>query len=1026
MNTSWVRANLFATTALVGVAVAALAGTSAVAADDAASKSASDASAVEEVVVTGSRIPQAGFDTLMPAQTLNADTLKDRGFLNAGDALNEMPVFGPAGANNQGQGSGSQVGQQFVDLYGLGAQRTLVLVDGRRFVSGNAPTPIGSFGGAPPGQEVDLNDIPAGLIDHIEVIGVGGAPTYGADAIAGTVNVILKKNFQGVEAEAQYGSSTQGDGKSYVARVLAGTNFADDKGNVTVSLEYTQQDGLNASNRPNTMPYDVQTDTPGCAYKNCLVPNATVGSITTGGIPTINITNKSLANAGGAIMNQAGQPLAFAPNGNLVPVNLGTQTNELVFSGGGDGDNLASQTSFISPVTRYLVDTLAHYDFTPHIQGYLETEFSQANGEQIAAQPSYQSAFFASQNGEGPLQFSITNPYLTPQAVAALQAALPAGQPNFGLSRANLDLAPTTFTNDITTYRVVGGFKGDFEVFGRKVNWDTSFNYGSSEGRETYYDINEANFLNAIDVVKSPTTGQIECAVTANPPLIPTGYAAQPSSVTGCQPLDLFGAGAPSAAARAFVTAQDEAISLVTQRDVQLNLNGSPFDDWAGPVEFAAGFEFRQEAASYNVDAFASSGLGRDAPTGDVAGSYNSSELYAEAKAPIISPSMHIPFAYSAEFNGSYRYIQNSLAGPANVYTLGGEFRPFEDLELRGNVTHSVRAPSIEELFLPTSSSESFAQDPCNTGNTNGAANRAANCAAAFAALGAPLQGFTSLVQNATVLGTTEGNPNLKDETADSWTIGFVARPHWIPHLSVAVDWVNIYLTNPITSLTLTQTMDACYDAATTVGNPYCSLFTRAPVTGQVTGFSLPLVNAGAQGFSGAQMQSTYSVDINEIPFIDKIHLNPNINYGNLTFELNAFFENSHYQEILGIVTPTRGDIGDPVWKVNGSVRYRIGPLMFYLNGRYISPGKEDVTLPANANQISEVGNYWVWNTALSYDITKRVTMEISVNDVFNQNPPQYAYMLGSFGGDPVGYGAALSTYDYFGQQFVLSLKAKF
>jgi outer membrane receptor protein involved in Fe transport len=1012
MNTSWFRSRLLASSALLGVSISLLAGAVAHAEADATAKAADNA--VEEVVVTGSHIPVAGFDTLQPAQSLSAETLKDRGFLNAGDALNELPVFGPAGSNNTGQQTGSTVGEQFVNLYGLGAQRTLVLVDGRRFVSGNAPVPAGTFGGAPPGQEVDLNDIPAGLIDHIEVVSVGGAPIYGADAIAGTVNIILKKNYQGISLESQYGVTAQGDGKSYVGRFLAGTNFADDKGNVTVAVEYTQQDGLTYASRPNTMPYDTQQPSTGCAYGACLVANATVPSIFPGGIPTLSAGG--LANQGSptypqAIHNAAGQVVAFAPDGTLQPVNLGIQNNGLVFGQGGDGDNLASQSSFIAPLKRILFDSLAHYDFTPHIEGYLETEFSRAAGTQIAAQPSYQSAFFASQNGEAPIQFNTSNPFLTPQAAAILNAA---GASTFYLSRANLDLAPQTFSNDIDTYRVVAGFKGDFTVFDRKINWDTSFNYGNSQGNETYYDINEANFLNAIDVTKN-AAGQIVCAVTLNPPPTPAN-GVQPTSVTGCQPLDLFGAGAPSAAARAFVTAQDQAISILSQRDAQLNLNGSPFDVWAGPVKVAAGFEYRQESGSYNVDAFAQSGLGRDAPVSDVSGGYDSKEYYVETTIPVLSPGMKIPFVYSLEANAAYRHIDNSYSGPEDVYTMGGRFRPIEDVEFRGNFTHSVRAPSIEELFLPTTNTESFAEDPCDPNYINGQGNRAANCAAAFKALGATLSGFKSNVVNASVLGTTGGNPGLQDETANAWTTGFVLRPHWVPHLQIAIDWINIKISNAIESLTLTQVMDACYDT-TSFPNSYCNLFTRNS-QGQVTSFATPLQNIAAESFSGAQMQSSYSIDINAIPFIDRIHLNPNVNYGNLAFELNAFFENSHSSEILGIVTPTRGNIGDPVWKVNGSVRYRFGPLMVYLNGRYVSPGVQDVTLQRSSQQIYGVGNYWVWNTALSYDITRHITAELSVNDLFAQDPPQYALMLNS--------SAALSTYNYLGQSFVFTLKAKY
>lgn len=850
MVRTWSRARLLGSAAVFAVATGSLSFAAPAYAADAAAKDAQP-TAVTEIVVTGSRIPRAGFETLQPAQSVSADTITDRGIKNAGDALNELSAFGPAGSNNTGQQSGSNIGQQFVNLYNLGAQRTLVLVNGRRFVSGNAPTPPGTFGGPPPGQEVDLNDIPAGLIDHIEVLSVGGAPIYGADAIAGTVNIILKNNYHGVSVEAQAGAGKESGGASYAGRVLAGANFDDDRGNVTATVEYTQQDGLTYADRKD-LPYATFQPSDACkaaGFGACYVPNATVPSIFPGGIPAI---NASLANIGSptypnAIHNAAGQVVAFAPDGTLQPVNLGIQNNGLVFGQGGDGDNLRPQSSYIAPIKRILIDTVAHYDFTPNIQGYVETEFSHSDATQVAAQPRYQSTFFAGQKGAGPIQFTTDNPFLTAQARQTLNAA---GASTFFLARANLDLAPQSFSNTIDVYRVVAGFKGDFEIASRKVNWDTSFNYGRSQADGAYFDINEANFLNAIDVVTNPANGQIVCRVTLTPPPAPQG--GQPTSVTGCQPLNLFGNGVRSQAAADFVTVRDTTQSVLTQRDVQINLNGSPFDIWAGPVKLAAGFEYRQEHGSYFVDPFAKAGLGRNAPSSDVAGGYNSKEFYGEANIPLLSPDMKIPFVVSAELDGSYRRISNSLAGDADVFTVGLKYTPVDDIQFRGNVTHSVRAPSIEELFLPTTNTQSFAQDPCDPNFINGKANRAANCAKVFGPLGVPLATFKSNVVNASVLGTTGGNQSLLNESANSWTAGFVARPHWVPGLTIALDWINIHLKNPITALTLTQVMDACFDTPGFPNN-FCNLFTRDK-NGQVVNFSTPLANAGAQEFAGAQL----------------------------------------------------------------------------------------------------------------------------------------------------------------------------
>lgn len=1021
MSQSRIRKHLFGSTAAYFVVAIASVGqaTAQTSQSPAAAEAAREpkSAAQEEIVVTGSRIARAGYDTLQPAQVISAQTINDRGFINVGDALNELSAFGAPGSNNTGQQSGSNVGQQFVNLYGLGAQRTLVLVNGRRFVSGNAPTPPGTFGGPPAGQEVDLNNIPAGLVDRIEVLSVGGAPIYGADAIAGTVNIILKDKYQGVSLDGQYGISRHGDGESYALRALAGANFADDRGNVTTAIEYSDQRGLTYLNRPRTLPYGTFQPSDACkalGFSACYVPNATVPSIFPGGIPTI---NAGLANAGSptypsAIHNAAGQVVAFAPDGTLQPVNLGIQNNGLVFGSGGDGDNLAGQSSFIAPLKRTIISSLAHYDITDNVRAYVETEYSHSAGTQIAQQPSYQSAFFASQKGAAPIKFTTSNPFLNSQAAATLNAA---GASTFYLSRANLDLAPQTFTNSIDTYRIVAGLKGKFDLFGRKINYDGSFNYGRSEGRETYYDINEANFLNAIDVVTNPATGQIACAVTVVPPPLVPGQGGQPSSVTQCQPLNLFGAGAPSKAARAFVTARDSAVSVLTQRDVELNANGSPFDLWAGPLQIAAGFEYREESGSYNVDAFAAAGLGRNAPSSSVAGGYHSTEFYAETTIPIVSPEMRAPLIYSLELEGSYRNIDNNLAGKADVYTMGGRYSPVKGLQFRGNFTHSVRAPSIEELFLPTTNTQSFAQDPCDNNFIAAKPNRAANCATAFTGLGVPLTGFKSQVVNASVLGTTGGNTSLLNESANAWTAGFVARPKFVPRLSVALDWIDIQLSNPITGLTLTQVMDACYDASG-FPNSFCNLFTRNN-QGQVTSFRTPLVNAGAQDFAGAQLDASYSLPVTDIPFISKVGLDPDKDYGTLSFDLNGFYEDRHSFTILGVTTPTKGNIGDPKWRINMTTRYRKGRLGVYFNTRYISSGAQDVTLKQSSQQILGVGDYWVSNASVSYDITKRITGDLIVSNIFDQDPPYYAITLGG--------GNALSQYDYFGQAFTFKLRVK-
>lgn len=243
MNIFDIRKFLMGTGVLIGSF--ALAFTSQVLAQDDSANNLDDED-VEEITVTGSRIKRAGIDTFYPAISVGAAELEDGAFTNIADALNEIPAFGAPDASPFGAQNSFTVGQNFVDFLGLGSQRTLTLVNGRRFVSANSPSIFGTAGGL----QVDYNVIPVALVERIETIGVGGAPIYGSDAIAGTINVILKDRYEGVQLSIRQGATSQGDGDIEEVSLVAGANFSDDRGNVTLSMEHFQQDGLAQHARP--------------------------------------------------------------------------------------------------------------------------------------------------------------------------------------------------------------------------------------------------------------------------------------------------------------------------------------------------------------------------------------------------------------------------------------------------------------------------------------------------------------------------------------------------------------------------------------------------------------------------------------------------------------------------------------------------------------------------------------------------------------------------------------------------------
>lgn len=278
--------------------------------------------ALEAVLVTGSRIPRLEFDRLQPTVVVTGDALESRGATNVVDVLSDIPAFGPPPSSAAGlQSSSFAVAQSYADSFSLGSQRTLTLVNGRRFVSSNTAS---IFGPVNLGQQVDLNAIPTKLIDSLEVVAVGGAPVYGSDAIAGTVNLILRRDFEGFDLDVLMGRSERGDGDNQRFRVLAGTNFAQDRGNVTINAEYLHSDGLVYMDRPRTargLFYAPPLD-PGSRYANELIESRRIPVINTGGLP---MTADLIAHFAG-IKDSSGNVMQFGPNGALVPYAFGTAT----------------------------------------------------------------------------------------------------------------------------------------------------------------------------------------------------------------------------------------------------------------------------------------------------------------------------------------------------------------------------------------------------------------------------------------------------------------------------------------------------------------------------------------------------------------------------------------------------------------------------------------------------------------------------------------------------------------------------
>ena len=976
----------------------------------AADAPAGDASADDTIIVTGSRIPRPSYDRDQPTVTVTGETIDRRGFTTAAQALNAQPGFGVADSSLVGsQGNGFGVGQSFVNLYSLGSQRTLTLVDGRRFVGAN---PASVFSAAGAGTQVDLNVIPTQLIERIETIGVGGAPIYGADAIAGTVNFILKKDFQGIDLDVQSGVSQKGDLGNYRVRGLGGFNFADGRGNLTVAAEYNSQDGIIGSQRDAIAAQRgfIAPIDPNSPYQQVLVSNQRTFLGVPGGNPYF--LDRGTLGPTRSIVDASGNLVRFAPNGTLVPFNTGTPTNDPTTFLGGDALNQATTTNLAVDSERFNTSAFLHYQLTDSIRAFGEAWYSKNKATNLAGQPVYNTAFFRQAapgdfDVNGNFIFKLDNPFLTTQARDLIRTNLVNqglytgndATSTFYLGRANTDLVSGVARLDQDLYRFVGGFEGDFDALGKKWTWQVSGNYGRTRSVSITPSLVEPNLRRALNVTTN-ASGNIVCAPFNPDPNDPTQPPNAPQyngtiSQT-CAPLNLFGQGAPSQAARDYVTTNARTIAITSQRDFLATLTGALATLPGGDLGVSVGYENRREYSSFRPDQFYLDGLGRSVPINAVDGSYTTNELFGELRAPIIGPDQNFPLVHSLAFNGAGRWVHNSVAGPAFTWTAGARYEPFADLAIRGNFTRSIRAPAVTELFAANQPAFDGGYDPCDQQNLTAGPNpavRQKNCAAA----GLPTN-FSSLINSVTVPINVIGNRNLTNEKANSWTVGAVYRPHYLSNLSISGDYISIDLKDAVVASSARDVLQGCYDSTSYPNNYYCSLITRdtSPDNlGQVLTLNEPYINQGGKVFRAAQATLDW---LTPLP----------AHYGALMIGVNYQHIIKQYNVISADAgsTQTRGNIGSSVDQANFRLIYDNGPISWFNEIRYIGPAVFDASEQPGTRDIPGVPSYVVWNTSVAFKVSKRATFQINMDNVTNRGLPypgsgnstQNVYTEGLFG----------------------------
>ena len=890
---------------------------------------------VEEVLVTGSRIARNPLGVNFPMQSLSAERIEKRGLTNLADLLEELPIV----ANNlddQHTARGDRnVGISTVNLRGLsnfsGANRTLVLVNGRRHVAG--------VGGS---SAVNVGSIPSSMVERVEIATGGSSAVYGSEAIAGAVNFILKKDYEGVDISAQWGQTDHADAKQNSLALSWGNNFNEGRGNVVLSLQRDESGSALKRHRRfldnSRLLTQVTTIDPrtGALTSRSFAPDVRYGAVNANGVtstttilppsPAFPFGQLAIGPAqdNGSLTGVPGTDLQLGPDGALIPFDQGVPADPpnfplgVPYALGGDGlpanvefrEQLLSGNSERTTLNLFFNHrVLDHAGAVSEVDFFLEGKYAYSEGKSLGN---------PTQSMGLPLYSD--NPYLDPLAVASGLIPAPPGfppsfPPSFPITynRFNADLGPIAVQTDVDTYRFVGGFAG---VLLDDYDWELGFNYGRTKNHSSTADMDLGRLGQAADA--------------AGPPNAPV--CRDPSN--GCLPIDLLGPNKTLTAEQwAFISATPETDVKQTQKVFDFSITGPLTELPAGALKFAAGFEYREEASDYQPNAVARgetdrlpSSSGGAAP---LAGKYDVWEVFGEIVMPLLSD---LPLVHMLELDASVRFSDYSSVGGLTSWRVGGNWGLTPSLGVRGSMGTSLRAPNVSELFPVSTSDSQAVADLCSAIGLaqDNSGNRAANCKAA----GVDPLVFPPFPMPFNVL--FDLNPELAEEQANTYTVGLVWTPEFAYGLSTTVDFWSIEIDDAIERIDFYNVMQGCYDSDLPFpASPACSLITRGDLSIPGPGGMMTIPNAllkVQQQYANVSLIKTQGFDVSVSYGADMGQL------GNLNLSFNGTLLNEYK---LGTAFDSRleDDRGEPGFeKFNYVVTAGLnkGPFNLFLNWRHL------------------------------------------------------------------------------------------
>ena len=907
---------------------------------------------LETIVVTGSRIRTVDVETAQPVFTVSQADIQKAGLTNVGDILARLPIAGPRTFSSAGVlTSNPEQGGEYVNLYNLGEQRTLVLVNGKRWT-----TSLAGF--------ADISTIPASMIERIEVLKDGASALYGSDAVAGVVNFILKDKYNGAEGSVYYGQNDGDDGVVKQYDFTMGTST--DKASVVFGASYKDKDPLWACRSQDT-----------CYTYG---PNHSSSGLSgTGPWGRFRVKSTTGPGPGEGAGSKGTSYWVINHTGTYDGIGQGANSRDIHNYHVGQGID-----DYYNPPLEMNLDGSNELK-----SAFVAGTYNIADWVQFKGTAMYSERTSISQVAGYPLN-SLSQPTF-PVYVDAGSYYNPLPGKDLFFYRRTIEL-PRITNNNVKSFHFDGGFNGAFDLGSHSYNWDVGFNYNKYDGSiQGSGNLNLPNLKKALGPSFLNSSGVVQC-----------GTPGAPISLEACVPFDILGG--PSASTKAalnYINAPSNELLSVTSKEFAANITGPLFTGWAGDISAAAGYEHRQVSGYDHLDGLVKAGLSTDLSGGNTDAGYKTDEFYAELNVPLLKD---MPGAKELSFDVAARYSDYSTFGNTTNPKFSLAWRPIDDLLVRGTYGKGLRAPTIDDLRGGGSQSFDYYTDPCDSRFGAAASNPAvaARCAAQglpanfrqLASTGLPISAPNT--QSTTPFNAGVGNATLTPEKSTSKTAGMVYSPHWIDGLSLTADWYDIKITNSITGLSANYILNQCYNATDT---SFCNQFGRDPVTGQVINLSRGNRNTGFTRTEGWNFGFTYRL--------------PETAFGRFAVSLDSNYLKSYEYQATndGQAVNYVGQWSYPRWRTNAAVDWSLGDFSARWGIRYHGAFRDacwenDADGVIECNQPNFAGNNWlngngsgsiganrigaiVYNDLnVGYNLPWNGNVQVGVNNMFDRKRP--------------------------------------